>query len=356
MNHQRAFVAVLLLLLGLATAPAVMRAEIVEQILVKVNGEIFTKSDLENRQVLVLRQKGEQANLQNDVGNQQLRKALDEITPRLIVDVVDEMLIVQRGRELGYKLSDAQFKDVVENIRKDNKLETEEEFQGALAREGVTMPDLRRNLERQMITQRVQQNEVFGKVSLSEEESRAYYQTHLNEFTTPPSITLREILVTPPTDPRGVNVAQDEEALAKAEQVRARAVAGENFEKLAADLSDSPSKANGGLIGPISLNDLSPDLRKAIEPLKVGEVTPVLRTSRGNQILKLESSTQAETLPFEVAREQISERVVTGKRREEFEKYLVKLRAQAIIEWKNADIRKAYEEGLKQVSAESATR
>jgi len=67
--------------------------------------------------------------------------------------------------------------------------------------------------------------------------------------------------------------------------------------------------------------------------------------------LKLESSTPAQTLPFEQAREQISDRVFTGKRKQEFRKYLDKLRAQAIIEWKNQDVKKAYEEGLKQQAA-----
>ena len=348
MKHTRGLFGAGVLLLTMAGVTALLRAEIVEQILVKVNGEIFTKTDLENRQVAVLRAKGEQIDLKNDVGNQRLRKAIDDITPRLMVDVVDEMLIVQRGKDLGYKLSDEQFKSVVDNIRKENKLDSEEQFQSALEREGITMLDLRRNLERQMITQRVQQNEVFGKVGVSEEEARSYYQTHLGEFTTPPSITLREILVALAVDAKGVNVALDEAAGAKAEDIRARAVGGESFEKLAAEVSDAPSKANGGLIGPISLNDLSPDLRKLLEPMKVGEMTPALHTTRGYQILKLESSTTAQTLPFEVARDQISERVVTGKRREEFEKYMGKLRTQAIIEWKNPDVRKAYDEGLKQ--------
>src|SRR5262244_4211895 len=106
-------------ILSLAVAGAV-RAEIIEQILVKVNGEIFTKSDLEQRQVQALRQKGQAIDLRSDPENAQLRKALEEITPQLIVDAVDEMLIVQRGRELGYKLSDEQFKSVVDNIRKEN--------------------------------------------------------------------------------------------------------------------------------------------------------------------------------------------------------------------------------------------
>src|SRR5476651_750113 len=87
-------------------AVAVSHAEIIEQILVKVNGEIFTKTDLEQRQVAALRQKGQQIDLKNDPNNAQLRKALDEITPQIMVDAVDEMLVVQRGRELGYKLGD----------------------------------------------------------------------------------------------------------------------------------------------------------------------------------------------------------------------------------------------------------
>src|SRR5207248_10909688 len=102
--------------LTLAAAGA-LRAEIIEQILVKVNGEIFTKSDLEQRQIATLRQKGQQFDLKGDPSNQQLRKALDEITPSIMVDAIDEMLIVQRGKELGYKLADDQFKGVVDNIK-----------------------------------------------------------------------------------------------------------------------------------------------------------------------------------------------------------------------------------------------
>src|SRR5947207_6378263 len=180
-----------LFLVGVAT----VRGEIIEQILVKVNGEIFTKSDLEQRQVAALRQKGQQIDLKSDPSNQQLRKALDEITPQIMVEAVDEMLLVQRGKELGYKLSDEQFKGVLDNIKKENKLESEEQFQAALKAEGITMVDLRRNLERSMLVQRVQQNEVMGKIGVSDDEARKYYDSHLNEFTTPQSITLREILV-----------------------------------------------------------------------------------------------------------------------------------------------------------------
>jgi len=55
--------------------------------------------------------------------------------------------------------------------------------------------------------------------------------------------------------------------------------------------------------------------------------------------------------PSWVSREQISDRVFTGKRKEQLQKYLEKMRAQAIIEWKNADVKKAYDQGLAQPHA-----
>src|SRR3989442_1779869 len=161
-------------------ATAGVHAEIVEQILVKVNGEIFTKTDLEQRQVAVLRQKGQQIDLKSDPSNQQLRKALDDITPEILVDALDEMLMVQRGKELGYKLSDEQFKGIVDSIKKENKIDSEEQFQTALKSENMTMTDLRRNLERSMLVQRVQQNEVMSKIGITEDEARKYYDTHLS--------------------------------------------------------------------------------------------------------------------------------------------------------------------------------
>jgi parvulin-like peptidyl-prolyl isomerase len=105
------------------------------------------------------------------------------------------------------------------------------------------------------------------------------------------------------------------------------------------------------LIGPLILTDLAEDLQKLVRGMKVGEITPVLRAQKGYQLLKLESSSAAETVPFEQAREQISERVFTEKRRAEFDKYLTKLRAEAIIDWKNQDIRKAFELGLERAKA-----
>jgi len=345
-NSHRQPVAAIIFAVTAAGLVAVPRADILEQILVKVNGEIFTKSDLEDRQVQALRQMGQTVDLKANPSDAQLRKMLDEITPDLIVNVVDEMLVVQRGRELGYRITDEQFNGYIDNIKKESKIETEEQFQAALKQENMTLADLRKNIEKTAIVSRVQQNEVVGKVAVSEEEARKYYDEHTKEFTSPQEITLREIFVTVPGDGATINVGLDEEARAKIDEVRGRALKGESFEKLAADLSDAPSRANAGLIGPLNLSDLSDDLQKLVGTMQAGDITQVLRAQRGYQILKLEKATTAETLPFDKAREQIGDKVFAEKRRIEFDKYLQKLRGESTIEWKNAEIEKAYNAGL----------
>lgn len=345
----QAWIGALLLVAIVAAHP---RADILEQILVKVNGDIITKTELEQRQISALRQRDPNFRPGSDAD---LQKALVEVTPEVIVNAVDELLLIQRGRELGYSLGAEQFRSIVENIKKENKIETEEQFQAALKQEGLTLEDLRRQIERNMLASRVQQVEVMGKIAVSDDEVKQYYEANKDSFTTQPQVTLREILINVPTNEKGVNVAEDDAAKAKAEDIRKRVDAGEPFARLASDLSDSGSKANGGLIGPISRSDLSPELQKEIASLKVGQMTRTLRTTRGYQIIKLESSSEIKTKTMDEARPEIADRVAAQKQRGQMVVYLQQLRTQAIIDWKNEEVKKAFEVGLKQQQATAPT-
>jgi len=325
-----------------ATIP--LRAEIVEQVLVKVNGEIITKTEFEARQVAELRSRPELAKVATS--DPELRRAIAQIVPDLILNAVDELLLVQRGKESGYALGDQQFASIVESIRKSNNLEDEARFKEALKQEGLSMDDLRRNLERSMLVQQVTRVEVVEKISISDEEARAYYEQHRTEFTSPTEITLREILIEVPTNDRGVNVAQDDAARAQAEEVRKRLLAGEPFPRLAGEVSAASSKANGGLIGPIHSDELAPQLRDMLAGLNVGDITGVLRTQRGYQVLKLEARTDSKVKSFEEARGDIGNRIGDQRMRVEREKYLEKLREQATITWRNTELQKAYDTAL----------
>ena len=321
-----------------------LSAEILEQVLVKVNGEIVSKTDFEQRQISTLRDRPEFANVTPSSAD--LQKAIGEITPNLILEAVDELLLIQRGRELNFALGDSQFKEILDNIKKSNNMTDEVQFQAALKQEGLTLAGLRRNIERSMIISQVQNTEVNQKLTVTDEEARQYFDSHRPDFTTPSEIMLREILIEVPTSDRGINAAQDDEAKAKAEDVRQRLLKGEPFPRLATDVSSAPSKANGGLIGPIHMEELAPQLQQLLGKLKVGELADTIRTTRGYQILKMESRTEGRSRTFEEARGDIGRRVLESKSRPALQKYLDELRAQADIKWSNTELQRAYDQAL----------
>ena len=326
-------------LLGGAT-PETATGIVLERILVKVNGDIITLTELEERQVGVIRQRGFQART-----DAELAQALREVTPEVISGAVDELLLIQRARELGYQFTDEQFQEILGDLMAENGFETEEEFQEALAQqEGMTLEDMRRVMERQILINQVQQIEVLGAVTLTEVEAREHYEANIAQYTEPPTVTMREILVRVPEGLGGAGVAADDQARLDAEEARLRVLDGEDFALVAIAVSDAASKANGGLIGPIDLSLLSSALRDVLAGLEVGDVTEPLQTPLGYQVLRLEARTRPEPRPFEEVRDQISENVFNDRRLAEYARYLDRLRSEADFEWKDDRIRQAFED------------
>lgn len=345
------------LILGVVAGAAVLGASeppqnssrpvVLQRILVKVNGMVFTKTDLEERQVDTLQQQNQTliqpADLQNDA---KLREALIQITPQILAEAVDELIMLARGRDLGLRMSDEQFKTAIDNVKKENQWD-EATFQTALKQQGLSMEALRTRFNRSYVMSGVQQQEIGSKMQMTEEEVRQYYRAHPEEFMKPPMVTLREIFIAVPTETRGTEVvfnqAVDEAAQAKIAAIRERALRGEDYVALVTETSESGSKANGGLIGPINLNELAESLRSRLEPLKAGDITEPLRTPKGYQLLKIEARTAAEPEPYEAVRAQVGDKVYQARLATEQTKYLEGLRGQAIIEWKDEELKTLYE-------------
>ena len=346
------------LLVGLAAflGTSSPSADVLEQILVKVNGEIFTKIDLEQRQFAYLRLENPGLRLEDIEGNETLQQVLSKITPRILVEAVDELLVVQQGKALGYQLTDEQFEDIIENIREENDIENDEQFQIALDQEGMTLSGLRQSLERQMLVSRVQQFEVISKINVNEDEQREYYEKHMDEFVMPPEVTIRELLISvsdegTKTDGNQFSeshpAASMDHARLRAEAARKRILEGESFSTVVTELSDAPSRANGGLIGPVNPDELIPMLRSIVMDIQVGEISEIVQTALGYQIFKLESSSLNTHHSFEEIRPEISKRVYAEKGDDAYKRLIKDLRSEAIIDWKNKDLEKIYLEGLK---------
>ena len=325
-------------LLG-GTSPRSPQGLILQQILVKVNGDIVTQTELEERQIGLIRSRGLQP--RND---EELAQVLEDVTPEVISGAIDELLLVQRARELGYQFTDEQFEEILADLMAENGFETDEQFQEALTQtEGMTLEDLRRVMERQILINQVQQIEVLGSVTLTEVEAREHYEANLSRYTEPETLTMREILVRLPEGLGAAAVTAGDMARLEAEEARQRVLDGEDFELVAVAVSDAASKANGGLIGPIEVSLLSSTLRDELADLEVGDMTEPIRTPLGYQVLRLEARTQPEPTPFVEVQNQISENVFNDRRLAEYARYLDRLRSEADFEWKNDRLKEAFE-------------
>jgi peptidyl-prolyl cis-trans isomerase SurA len=332
---------------GPAAKPA-PKSEIIQKIIVKVNGEIFTQSELEYRQIQALRD--QQRNVPKGIdlsSDPALVAALAPLTPDILVDAVDELMLVQHGREIGLKFTDAIFKDFIEQLKKANSIPDDATFQVALKQEGMTMAELRVNAEHTFLMNEVQKRELLRNMTLTEEEARQYYNAHPDQFMKPSTVTLRELVVAVPNQTVSgqvsFNVNVDEAAKAKIEALRDRALKGEDFAKLVAEASESATKNTGGIIGPVNTADLSPALAEMLDKMKPGDVTEPMRLKSGYQIIKLDTRTAAVPEPFEKSRDQISQRVLESRLDVERGKFLEKLRLQAVIEWKDDGYKKMYD-------------
>src|SRR4051794_32053413 len=83
-----------------SSQPSTPGSTIIQRVLVRVNGEVFTQKDLEEQQIDALQKDGK-----NNLQGEALNKAVSDLMPDLLVEAIDAMLLLQRGRELGYHMS-----------------------------------------------------------------------------------------------------------------------------------------------------------------------------------------------------------------------------------------------------------
>lgn len=334
-----------------AQAPG--RSMILERVIVRVNGEILTQSQLAQRQTDAIRERNPDA---QNIPDAAVAKLLVEVTPDALVDSVDELLISQRGKELGAKFTDDLFKDALTKVKETNKLD-DESLKKALQQEGITLEQLRQNFEKAYLISQVQQQEIFRKMNLTEEELRQYYAAHKDDFVTPETVTLRELVVSVPIA-AGQQVARAEDTAAartKAESIRARAQGGEDFAAMVSALSDGPTKANGGVIGPVDLRDINPAVKALVDSLKPGEISAPISSPRAFQLLKLEARAMPALEPFDKVKDQIAADIRNSRLGGELEKLKARLRAQAVIEWKDEDLKKIYVKHVEELASAAKT-
>src|SRR4030095_15553357 len=101
---------------------------------------------------------------------------LRENNARILQDAVDDLLLVQRADEVGLHLRPEYIQEVIEGIKKENNIKDDAELQRQLRREGMSLPELKRNVERSIIRRQVLSRELEAKAAVGEAEVRAEYE------------------------------------------------------------------------------------------------------------------------------------------------------------------------------------
>jgi len=288
--------------------------EVVEEIVAIVNDDIITLSEYRaefqaNYQALRAQLQGEEFDRQYDF----LKK-------NLLNQMITDVLLMQEAKKMEDFNVEEQMKIYVDNLKKENNIESDEEFIRILRQQGMDYDEWRKMLRNNLLKEAVIVSQVHRSIVVDESEIVNYHKSHPEEFTEPPEYTLKAIYI-----------SSDNEVEAVKREIVEKIAAGEDFGSLASQYSTGPEKDADGDLGSFKQGELAKDLEEAVEKLKVGEITPWIQFRDGWYLLKLVEKKESRLQEFEEARRQIEQRLFNQKAQKRFEEFMKELRAKSYI-------------------------
>ena len=188
---------------------------------------------------------------------------------------------------------------------------------------------IKARIERVLTIQGFIQNEIAQKVTVTEKETRDFYDSHPEKFTRPEQVKASHILIK--ADPE-----MDENSKRKSrreiEKIRERVEKGEDFAELAREVSQGPSSAKGGDLGYFGRGDMVKPFEEAAFSLKPGEVSDVVETRFGYHLIKATDRREESTIQYQEVKERLQGVLKQAKVNQEVGEYIRKLREKADVE------------------------
>ena len=295
--------------------------QVVEDVIVRVNDRVITRSEYERA-------------LKGIVEDAQRSGApASEVEDRernLLRDMIDQQILLAKGKELNIT-GDAETMRQLDEIRKQNHLDSMEALQKAAEQQGVSFEDFKQGIRDRIISQKVVQSEVGRSIRMTHAQEEAYYAAHKQDFAVPEQVHLSEILI--PT-PENATDAQIAEAQKKADDAAALIKGGQSFAEVAKKASGGPTASAGGDLGDFKRGALGQVLEDATFSLPVGGVTAPIRTRQGFVILRVDSHQQPGVPPLEQIEPQVQEAVYMDAMQPAMRSYLTKMRKETYVDVK----------------------
>ena len=246
-----------------------------DYIVAVINSELVTAFEVEQRLARV------RAEAQR--GNSRLPPEA-ELRQQVLDALIDERVQSTYARENGPRIDDTELERAVANVAAQNQL-TPAQLRERIVADGMDYGRFRSTLRDQMAVERVREREVNARIRISDADIDRVVEQQRAEAAADVELNLAQILV---TVPEGASDAALAERRARAEQALARVRGGEDFAKVARELSEDANRAAGGVIGRRSSKRLPDLFVDAVKNLRAGQVTPQLvRSGAGFHVLKV---------------------------------------------------------------------
>ena len=299
-------------------APSIMSAaKVVERIIARVNSEIVTQKQFEQKQQEL------RVQLAHEYSGADLESQFKEQSKNLLRDLIDQDLMVQKAKDLDIKVESDVVKRLDE-IRKEGKFDTQEELQAEVEKQGMVWEDFEDNIRRNLLMREVIGREVGSRIIVSHADTRKYYEAHKQDFAFPEGVHLAQILIS--TDSR-----KAEEAEKRGNDVLAELKAGAKWADMARKYSDHASAQDGGDIGFFKEGTLAPAIADAIAKLDNNETTGLIQTKFGYMIVKVIERRKQGIANYEEIEPRVSELLYNQKMEPALREYLRTLRKESYI-------------------------
>jgi len=193
--------------------------------------------------------------------------------------------------------------------------------------QGIAWEDYKTQISNGLLSQKVIQQEVGSRLDIGQDEVKQYYDAHKDEFNRPEQVDLGEIFL-------GTEGKSPEEIAAiriKTEDLHNRLVKGEDFTELAKRYSEGSTAKEGGDLGTFERGQLSPQLEDVVFKLQKGQVTDVIQTKTGFEILKVLNHYDAGLQPLDKVDSEITNKLYTQKMQPALRDYLAQLREESYV-------------------------
>ncbi len=214
----------------------------------------------------------------------------EELAQQVLDRLISERAQVQTARENGIKVEESALEAAVTNVARQNQISVDE-LRRRLEAEGIGYTQFREGLRDEMLLARVREREVEQRVVITEPElDRFIREQQDNPDASAFEVNIAQILV---VVPENASPAQVQALQTRSERAAQRVRAGEDFAKVAREMSESNDSVNGGAMG-LRPTDRYPSLFvEATQALSVGGVTGPVRSGAGFHVLKLVEKKQA---------------------------------------------------------------